>query len=80
MPGAGAEGASDLHPAFETSVAAYLRVVVPLPALEFADEAVVADIRKHVVGHTQRLIGKGGADSPHGQVAALLLARATRLD
>jgi hypothetical protein len=50
------------------------------PAAEIGDEAVVADIRKHVVGHTQRLIGKGGADSPHGQIAALLLARATRLE
>jgi hypothetical protein len=51
----------------------------PAAASPTEGEAIVDEIRQHVIGHTQRLIGKGGADSPHGQVALLLLARATRL-
>jgi len=54
-------------------------VVKPSAASPQADAQVMADIRQHIIGHTQRLIGKGGADSPHGQIALLLLARATKV-
>ncbi len=62
----------------EIPAAPAARGTAPLASAD-ADAVVIAEIRKHLIEGSHRLVGKGGADSPHGQPALLLLARESRI-